>query len=159
MAVQFVQLIGAIAACRQELLEIKRMHHGRFLKSDADRLYPPELDSQQRTATDDIVFALLRERLETCRNLRKILYFIKENQRVVLNKPKVRLNQRNVAQNVLGRIAVPRNCAEFGLQIKVDFYKRSITTFGEMPHALRLTYLPSTFHNQWQSIWARFPFL
>ena len=82
---------------------------------------------------------------------------LKENQRLVLDKPEIRLDEWNVAQYAFRRIPIARNGPEFGLNGKVDFYKRNIPSLREVPYSFGLANLTRAFHYQRQSIWVRFP--
>ena len=155
--VQFVELLLAVATRPKELLEVKRAHHRRFLVSHADRFDALELDAQKRSAADDIVFAQLRERLEARCDFREVLDFIEEDQCSPFNEPEVRLDERDVANDVLGRVAITNYGLVLGLKGKVDFYERRVSTLGKMTDALGLADLTGSLDNQRQAVWIRFP--
>ena len=130
------KIIGQIISVTfrpEELFKIQRVHLIIRLISDTVALNPSVADPQERPAADHIITAVKLKKLKRSRNIREILYFIKNNERLSLRKAFGRVDPGNVLHNVLRLITIFQNHFVFRFFHKININNLPVILPPEMP--------------------------
>ena len=106
------------------------------------------MHAEERSARNHVEPAVLREKLQTCRDFGKRLDLVKEKQRPAGRKPKGRINQRNAPDDFRRGEPAVGDAQELRTLDKVDFDNRIVAPRRKMPDRLRLPDLAGTLHQQ-----------